>query len=168
MNTTTSQTAVADSTTVSVAEPTELELVNATLAWFTNSTIADAIARHPQIREILLADLGPRLEATLEVNGTTYTVPSAAETMVTLYKRGKALHKGTDGNEEFLDFMESKGYININPEDAKNGACWLKPADAKVFLLLDDWFLELGLNRSRGASGVWGLARLAEDEVVAE
>lgn len=156
------------SPTVTVADSTDsLDSVNSTLAWFTKSTIASAIDRHPEIREILLADLGPRLEATLEVKGTNYTVPSASGTLVTLYKRGKALHKGTDGNEEFLEFMESKGYVNINPEEAKNGACWLKPADADLFFTLDDWLLELGVNRSRGASGIWGLAGL-EEEPVAE
>ena len=162
MDTTTSQTAVV------ADETTTIDPVNALLAFFTSSTIADAIKRHPEIREILLADLGPRLEATLEVNGTVYTVPSAADALATLYVRGKALHKASADDDEFLEFMDSKGYTNVNPEDAKNGACWLKPADAKVFITLDEWFQELGLNRSRGIQGIWGLKRLGEDESIAE
>jgi hypothetical protein len=160
MNTSTSQTVVvADSAT------TTGDVFHA-LGWFTAPTIAGVIERHPEIREILLAELQPRLAATLEVNGTVYTVASAAETMATLYMRGKALHKATGQDNDFLDFMAEKGYININPEDAKNGACWLKPNDALVFVSLDEWFQELGLNRSRGTKGIWGLARL-EDETVA-
>lgn len=159
MDTSTSQTVVvADSTTPA------LDPVNALLGFFTASTVADAIKRHPEIREILLADLGPRLAATLEVNGVTYTVPTAADALATLYMRGKALHKATDMDDDFLEFMAEKGYININPEDAKNGACWLKPNDALVFVTLDEWFGELGINRSRGAKGIWGLKNLGSDE----
>jgi len=158
MDTTTSQTVV-------VADSTTTDDVATLLGFFTSSTVADAIKRHPEIREILLADLGPRLEATLEVNGTVYTVPSAAQELATLYVAGKAMHKATGGNAKLLlKFLEENDYVNVNPEDAKNGACWLEPNDAVLFMTLDDWFKELGINRSRGSQGIWGLKNLKDDE----
>ena len=58
-----------------------------------------------------------------------------------------------------MEFLLSEGNTDVNPEDA-NYPCLLQPADAQTFVLLDEWLGELGVNRSRGAKGIWGLATL--------
>ena len=158
-----------------------LDGLNNLLGVFLVDTIAAVVRSDLEVTKAIVRALLPVLEKTIvpldadgkefhDENGNvlTFTAVEAGDYVSKTYSEGKQLAKivATKPNGKMATLIKAD-YVDINPVDAKNGACYVDADEVELFQSLEAHISALGLSRSRGSRGVYGLARVEVDALKA-
>jgi hypothetical protein len=159
-------------------------------AMFTVDGVASMFESIPEAERLLLTEMLKRLKSKVVVNGVEYSVQQARDAFKELHldgiREGKracsqlpSWAKKSDGpdaeniptviDEEVYDLLTvTRGGIDVKANadgkrDYQGVPCILREADSRLYLAIDEFFLELSFGRSRrGAKGYWSEQSIPE------